>query len=206
MALAPRGRMGIKGRLWDYFIQMRSWKQKILKERNRRLEGKKSRADWKDDRTAMPCSLRPKRHRRGRLAKQAHLSTAIRWKLHWGLASVPLLVTSVRHRQETGRPGTVFLLIYKKREPNSGIQYFPPLSAYFCRWFGLSFIWKKRGGGLDFTSDLEALESVNLKRQRFWLIWARRILCPSKLKVAFPLKFDFRNCSRGYIQYLVSVS
>jgi hypothetical protein len=117
------------------------------------------------------------------------LSIAITWKLHWGLASVkPLLVTSAHHCQETGRPGTVSLLIYKKREPNSGIQYFPHSPLIFVG--GSVYLLSGGGGGrkkkesLDSTSDLETLESINLRKQQFLLIRT------SKLKVAFQLEWD----------------
>lgn len=33
--------MELKGSIWNYFIQMKSWKHKIFKEKNRHLGGKK---------------------------------------------------------------------------------------------------------------------------------------------------------------------
>lgn len=76
----------------------------------------------------------------------------------------------------------------QEKRTKFGHPIFSPLSAYFCRWFSLSFIWggggRKKKESLDSTSDLETLESINLRKQQFLLIRT------SKLKVAFQLEWD----------------
>lgn len=85
----PWNRMELKGRIWDYFIQTKSWKPKIFKERNRHLGegGIKGRLEgWQNWKAAVA----EPRETQERTAGKADTSD------HWDQMETPLGLSSCK--------------------------------------------------------------------------------------------------------------